>query len=352
MHYIELHYTKSLDTHSSILSAERMPANLTPQYHKAEQAYRAASTPHEELECLEIMLQEIPKHKGTDKLQADLKQKISRLKKEVSEAKTGGKRPGFRLPRQGAGRVVLIGPPNTGKSQLLASLTRAHPEVANYPFTTREPLPGMMPWEDIAVQLVDTPAITGDTYPPEVQSLIRGAELAVLLVDLGSDDGGQDLADLLSIVQASRTRLARDTHLDEDDIGVSYTGTILAFNKIDLPEGADRLQFFEDFFEVDLERAMISAATGAGLDSLKETLVRRLDVVRVYTKMPNKKEADFEKPYTLTRGGTIADLARLIHNDLAERLKFARVWGSTVHDATVVKGDYVLHDKDIVEIHS
>ena len=329
-----------------------MPANLTPQYHKAEQAYRNASTPQEELECLEIMLKEIPKHKGTDKLQADLKQKISRLKKDVAQAKPGGKRLGFRLPRQGAGRVVLIGPANAGKSQLLASLTRAHPEIADYPFTTREPQPGMMPWEDIAIQLVDTPAITRDVYAPEVQALIRGADWVILLADLGSDDGGQDLADVLHAVQQSRTRLARTTWLDEDDIGISFTGTILAFNKIDLPEAADRYQFFQEFIDVDFECVSISALTGAGLEQLKKLIFERLDVVRVYTKMPNKKDADYEKPYTLTRGGTIADLARLIHNDLAEQLKFARVWGSAVHDATTVKGDYVLHDRDVVEIHS
>lgn len=329
-----------------------MPANLTPQYLKAEEEYRRATTAEEEVACLQVMLKEIPKHKGTDKLQADLKQKISRLKKDVAQAKPGGKRPGFRLPRQGAGRVILIGPANAGKSQLLASLTRAHPEIADYPFTTREPQPGMMPWEDIAIQLVDTPAITRDVYAPEVQALIRGADWVILVADLGSDDGGQDLADLLYAVQQSRTRLARTTWLDEDDIGISYTGTILAFNKTDLPEAADRYQFFQEFIDVDFDCVSISALTGAGLEELKKLIFERLDVVRVYTKMPNKKEADYEKPYTLTRGGTIADLARLIHNDLAEQLKFARVWGSAVHDATTVKGDYVLHDRDVVEIHS
>ena len=166
-----------------------MPANLTPQYHKAEQAYRNASTPQEEIECLEIMLREIPKHKGTDKLQADLKQKIARLKKDAAHAKPSGKRSGFRLPKQGAGRVVLIGAPNSGKSQLLASLTRAQPAIGDYPFTTREPLPGMMAWEDIAIQLVDTPPITPDILDPQVQGLIRSSDIVALMIDLGSDDG-------------------------------------------------------------------------------------------------------------------------------------------------------------------
>jgi ribosome-interacting GTPase 1 len=329
-----------------------MPANLTQQYHKAEQAYRNASSPQEELECLEIMLREIPKHKGTDKLQADLKQKIARLKKDASQAKPGGKRAGFRLPKQGAGRVVLIGAPNAGKSQLLASLTRAQPAIGDYPFTTREPLPGMMPWEDVAIQLVDTPPITPDVFEPEVQSLIRSADIVALVVDLGSDDGGQEAAAVLDRVQATKSRLAKTTHLDPDDLGTSFTACVLIYNKSDLPEASDRLEFFREYLDADFERFVVSAKDKTGLDELRKRWFEMLDVIRVYTKLPTKKEADFEKPYTLPRGAALVDLARLIHNDLADNLKSARVWGTAVHEGTSVKGDYVLHDKDIVEIHA
>ena len=171
-----------------------MPANLTQQYLKAEQAYRRAASPQEELDCLQVMFKELPKHKGTDKLQSDLKQKISRLKDEIAKPKKGGGNRGFRLPRQGAGRVLIIGAPNAGKSQLLAALTSAKPEIAEYPFTTRAPQPGMMPWRDVHVQLIDTPPITADVFDPDVKSLIRGADLILLMLDLGSDDGGAPLA--------------------------------------------------------------------------------------------------------------------------------------------------------------
>jgi hypothetical protein len=328
-----------------------MPANLTQQYLKAEAEYRRASTPEEELEWLQVMLRELPKHKGTDKLNAELKQKISKTKKDVDHAKSVGKRSaGFKLPRQGAGRAVLIGGPNAGKSQLLRSLTRATPEVAPYPFTTHQPLPGMMPWEDVMVQLVDTPPITKDLFDPTTQGLIRGAELAVLMVDLGWDEGLDQLQELLAHLNSTKTRLAQEHFLDENDVGVSYTRTLLVPNKIDAAGAGDRLQLLHEFCPLDFPEYVVSAEHGQGLEELRNAIYAAMEVVRVYTKQPNKK-AELDRPYTIRRGGTLLDVAQLIHKDFAESLKFARVWGSAVHDGTTVKGDYVVHDKDVVELH-
>ncbi len=328
-----------------------MPANLTQQYLKAEQAYRRASSPQEELDCLQLMFKELPKHKGTDKLQSDLKQKISRAREELAKPKksTGGR--GFRLPRQGAGRTVIIGGPNTGKSQLLAALTSAHPEIAPYPFTTREPMPGMMPWKDVLVQLIDTPPITADIYDPDVQSLIRGADLVLLMLDLGDDEGGESLRDVWSQINRSRTRLGRETGIDEDDVGVTCTRAFLVDNKIDVPDAADRREFFAEYVTFELERFEISALEGTGIESLRDAIYQAMGVVRVYTKLPTKKEPDYDSPFTLPRGGTVLDLAELIHKDVAKNFKSARVWGAGVHDGTPVKGDHVLHDCDVVELH-
>ncbi len=329
-----------------------MPANLTQQYLKAEEAYRRASSPEEELECLQVMLRELPKHKGTDKLNAELKQKISKAKKELEAGKGKGKKSsGFKLLRQGAGRGVIIGGPNAGKSQLLRSLTRATPEVAPYPFTTREPIPGMMPWEDVFVQLVDTPPITADVFDPVTQGLIRGADLVLLLVDLGSDDGIDALQALLDHLNSTKTRLGKESSLDENDVGLSYTRTLLVPNKIDDPEAGERLQMLREFCPLDFPEFLISAQHGTGLEELRHAIYSALDVVRVYTKLPTHKEPDYNRPFTVRRGGTLMDVALLIHKDFAQNLKFARVWGSHVHDATTVKGDYVLYDKDVVELH-
>ncbi len=328
-----------------------MPANLTQQYLKAEAEYRRASTPEEELDCLQVMLRELPKHKGTDKLNAELKQKISKIKKELQQPQPKSKRGGLRIMRQGAGRAVIIGGPNAGKSQLLRSLTRATPEVAPYPFTTTEPTPGMMPWEDVMVQLIDTPPITADYFDPVTQGLIRGADLVLLMVDVGMDDGIDALQAVLDHLAATKTRLARRSSLDENDIGVSYTQTLLIPNKIDLAESDERLDWLHECCPLDLPEYPVSAAHGMGLETLRDAIYQPLDVVRVYTKLPTAKEPDYDRPFTIERGGTLMEIAELIHKDFAKNLKFARVWGSAVHDGTQVKGDYVLHDKDVVELH-
>jgi ribosome-interacting GTPase 1 len=329
-----------------------MPANLTPSYLKAEEEYRRATTPEEELECLQKMLQEIPKHKGTDHLQADLKSKVAKVKKELAAERTAGRKGrGFRIPRQGAGTVVILGGPNAGKSQLVARLTNATPEVAPYPFTTTTPAPAMMPYEDVAVQLVDTPPITDEYFDSNLYGVLRAADLALLMVDLGSDDGIEQCQAVLARLSQGRTRLAVKSCLDEHDVGLSYTQTFLVPNKIDLPEAAERLTLLHELLPLRFPEYVISAEHGRNLETLREAIYRALDVIRVYSKLPGAKEPDRDRPFTLKRGSTLLEMAGQVHKDFLEQLKFARVWGAAVHDGTQVKGDYVLHDKDVVELH-
>jgi len=329
-----------------------MAANLTPQYLKAEEQYRRASTTEDEFKALEIMLREMPKHKASEKLQSDLKQKISRAKKEIeTQKKTGPKAHSVRIPRHGAGTAILLGGPNAGKSQLLASLTRATPVVAEYPFSTHAPLPGMMPFEDVMVQLIDTPPITSEFLEPYLQGMIRSADVVVLVLDLAGDEGPEQCQQLIQRLAATKTRLARTSTLDEDDVGLSFTQTLLVANKIDAADAALRLEMFHELCPVDFPEYVVSAKERTGLAELATSIYRALDVIRVYTKLPKAKQADWERPFTLRRGSTLAEVAALVHKDFAEQLKFARVWGSQVHDASVAKGDYLLHDKDVVELH-
>ncbi|MDO4571317.1 MAG: 50S ribosome-binding GTPase [Planctomycetia bacterium] len=331
-----------------------MPANLTPIYLKAEQAYRQATSLEEELRCLQVMLQEIPKHKGTDHLQASLKAKIAKVKKEIETERSTGKKGGgggIRIPRQGAGTVIILGGPNAGKSQLLASMTRAAPKIAAHPFTTQLPQPGMMPWEDVLVQMIDTPPITLDYIESNSYGLIRSADLALLVLDLGDDDGVELCLNAWTKLQSTRTRLGTSSYLDEDDIGLSYTKAFLVPNKIDAPDATERLEIFHELADFHLEEYPVSALHLTGVETLRNAIYHSLDVIRVYTKLPTSKTPDMDRPFTLPNGSTLLDLAGLVHKDYAQNLKYARIWGSAVHDGTPMKGDYILNDKDIVELH-
>jgi ribosome-interacting GTPase 1 len=251
-----------------------MPANLPPQYLKAESEYRGSTTATERLEKLREMFRLLPKHKGTEKLQSDLKQKISRLKDEIEGGKAGGKKGGVshRVPHEGAGQVVLVGPPNAGKSALLAALTNAHPEVAAYPFTTRVPQPGIMMWRDVPVQLVDLPPVSTDFLEPWVPSVIRAADAALLVADLASDDVAEVLEVVLDRLAASHTELVGTLPHDIEDETVRHLRTILAAAKIDAPGARDRLEVIREWFEPRFPVVPISAKSGEGLERTASSL--------------------------------------------------------------------------------
>ena len=217
--------------------------------------------------------------------------------------------------------MVLIGGPNSGKSQFIAATTRATPEVAPYPFTTHEPAPAMMPVEDVLIQLIDTPPISADLFDPNLHGLIRSADMALLFVDLGNDDGIEQLQELLDRLAQTKTRLGRQSELDENDIGVSITKTLLVLNKADAEGFEERRQLLDEFCPTDFDSMVISAQRGDGLEELKTRVFRELDIVRVYTKAPSQKEPDYEKPFTIRRGGTLLDVAELIAFELGEALE-------------------------------
>jgi ribosome-interacting GTPase 1 len=328
-----------------------MAVNLTPQYHEAEQEYKRAQTAEDRLAALQKMWKEVPKHKASEKLQSDLKQKISATKEEIEQEKKAGKKGGvsYKIPKQGAGQYVLLGGPNAGKSQLVCRLTRATPEVAAYPFTTREPVPGMMAWEDVQVQLVDLPPITPDFMEGYVSSMVRAADAALLVIDLGDDDGPFAAESVVEQLAHKHTVLG-GTPADSEDVGTIHVRTLVAANKIDLPGAADRLEIVREMFGPRFAIHTVSAEHGTGLEDLRNALYQALDVIRVYTKKPGKP-ADMDAPFTIHRGGTLLDLAERIHRELPDKLKSARIWGTGVFDGQSVPRDHVLHDRDVVEIH-
>jgi uncharacterized protein len=330
-----------------------MAANLTPQYLEAEAEYKKAKTAEDRLACLKKMYQLLPKHKASEKLQADLKTKISEAKDEVERERKSPKKAGgvsHKIPKQGAGQVVVLGAPNAGKSRLLTRLTRATPEVAPYPFTTREPHVGMMDWEDARVQLIDTPPITADYLEGYLSSMVRSADAALLVVDLGDDDGPFAAEAVIAKLAETKTHLVGERPATIDDPSHEYVKALLAANKIDLPGAADRLEIVRELFGPRFPIHVLSAERGDGLEELRTAVYRFLNVIRVYTKQPGKPP-DLESPFTCPVGSTVVELAGLVHRDFAEKLKSARIWGTGVFDGQAVGREHVLHDKDVVELH-
>ncbi len=332
-----------------------MPANLPPQYVKAEEEMRRATAPAERLELLRELFRLLPKHKGTEKLQSDLKTRISRARDDLDAGKwAGGGRKGgvsHRVPRDGAGQVVLVGGPNAGKSALLAALTNARPEVAAYPFTTRAEGPGMMDWLDVRVQLVDLPPISEDFFEPWVPALIRSADAALLVVDLGSDDAIDAAEVALARLVEARVELVGDLPFDSEDESTRHVRTAIVANKVDAEGAADRLAILDEWAAGRFPIVEASAAGGGPLDAVRSTAYDLLGVIRVYTKVPGRP-IDRSHPFTIPSGGSALELAREVHRDLEQSLKFAKVWPSGGGDARTIKRDGELQDGDAVELHA
>jgi hypothetical protein len=327
-----------------------MPANLPPDYHAAEQRYREARTPAEKIEALEDMLRIMPKHKGTDRLQGDIKARIAKLRREP--AKKGAKRgPSYALHREGAGQVVLVGTPNTGKSSLVRSLTHASPEVGAYPFTTHEPVPGMMPFENVAIQLIDLPPLSDEHVEPWFFDVVRRADLFWIVVDGADPVTGID--DAQRLLRNGRIEIFPAGSAPPGDLHPGWTAkkAVVVATGLDREGAEDNLRAAEELLDRRWPIVPVSCATGEGLDVLRRVAFEALEIVRVYTKQPGKPP-DLGEPFTLPRGATIADLAERIHKDILHRLRFARIWGKGVFDGQTVQRDHVLSEGDVVEIHA
>ncbi|MDP2659824.1 MAG: TGS domain-containing protein [Dehalococcoidia bacterium] len=327
-----------------------MPANLPPQYFEAEKAYRQARTIPEKIEALGRMLAIMPKHKGTDKLHGELRSKIAKLTEELERGPRSGRRGDlYHVKKEGAGQAALAGIPNSGKSQLVASLTDATPKVGGYPCTTQIPLSGMMPFQNVLVQLVDMPALTDRDALPWLHGVLRNADLLVLVIDLAGDPL-EEVRVVLEALDGLGIRLASKSGGESSDGFHPPKPALLVGNKIDLdPQGGSLRRLvleYGDRFTV----AGVCALYGTGLEELREKIFQSMGIVRVYLKPPGH-EADLTDPLILRRGSTIDNVAESVHKDIRRHLKYAQVWGSGKFAGQRVHRTYVLEDADIVELH-
>jgi len=345
-----------------------MPANLTPEYRAAEASFRGARDPVERLEWLREMLRVIPKHKGTDHLQGDIKRRIRELSDELERPRKGGGRggPALVVRPEGAGQIALIGPPNTGKSSLHSRLTGSGAHIAAYPFTTQYPEPGMMPHEDIRFQLVDLPAVSPEHPVPWLASALQTADAALLVVALDDPACLEQVDAVHGVLREKRVHLsprwdpavetgpgqaAQAEPVDGDPFALRLP-TFLVANKADRLTAPDaELQAFLDVGGLTYPAVAVSVTTGEGLDRIGAWLFGHLGIARVYTKAPGRP-ATQNRPFVLRRGQTVEDVARLVHKDLARSLKYARVWGRSGFGGQHVGREHRLNDGDVVELHT
>ncbi len=344
-----------------------MAINATPQYKKAEDRYRAATSPADRVAALEEMFRLVPKHKASEKLQQQIKQKLKTAREEMQKGpKSGGSHGGahdiFNVPKQGAGQVVLLGAPNVGKSSILGALTHAKVEIAEFPFSTHAAIPGMAHHEDVPIQLVDMPPIMDGQGQPGMAQAYRRADAILIVIDLAAIELVDQFEQAVSFLKEHSLRPVStvsspdaDDDIESRDLDAMETAvfakrTIVVANKLDAPGAKENFDTLRELVETDLKMIPISTAKGDGLPEMMAALFGLLDVIRVYAKKPGKP-ADMASPFVLPVGSTVMDMAEHVHKEVAEKLKTARIWGGTVHDGQQVTGTHVLTDKNTVELH-
>jgi ribosome-interacting GTPase 1 len=327
-----------------------MPTNLPPEYFRAEQVFREAESTSAKIAALEEMMSTIPKHKGTDKLRAELRRKISKLKEDQQKKKGSGKHESeFHIEKEGAGRVVLIGSANVGKSSILASLTNATPVISEAPYSTWSPLPGMMLIDDVQIQLIDTPPLTKEQAQPELFDLVRSADLILIIVDLQATPF-QQLEDSLKLLNQHKIIPKQKESETREERRIQFVPVLVVVNKDDNDQCDDDFEVFKDLLEIRLPLVPISVKNQRNFEILKKRIFESLEIIRIYSKPPGK-DADLTKPFVIKKGTTLEEFAGKVHHDFQQKLKTARVWGKNVFDGQMVGKEHVLHDKDIVELH-
>jgi len=390
-----------------------MPANLPAEAKYKWREASQAKRPEEKIEKLQEFLSLVPKHKGTENLRAQVRRKIAVLRREIADKKrkragVGG--PRFFVEKEGDAQIVILGPTNVGRSSLLSLLTNAKVEVSNYPYTTKEPTPGMFQYQDLQFQMVEAPALMEGSADGGARGLLtltaaRNADGILLMIDLSRDPVEQlslisrelDKARILTRKPKARVEIERkymgaglkiivlgrllDCTLKDleqllkgygihdatikvqgeatiDDVedaifeGTVYRPALIIANKAEIPNAAEKIEQLKGFVGEETKILPVSCVAKSGLEKLGSEIFEMLDIIRVYTKEPNERFPS-KKPFTIRKGSTILDLAKRIHSDFYKQFSYAKVWSKRLRfSPQKVGGTFTLEDGDTVEIRT
>lgn len=333
-----------------------MPANLPPEYYDAQRRYSSASEPDEKLDALEDMLSLLPKHKGTDKIQADIRRRISDVKEEKKKKKKKQqqrkKQRSITIEREGSGQIMLLGPPNSGKTSILNEFSALDRKTGDYPFTTREPYPGMVQYKNVDIQLVDFPPLTTDYVPDWVNPLLRGSDGFAMVIDPTMDQCLEDLEEMLDILRDEKIIPSwRTSQLPPISAGTLVQPTVLIANKMDKENAEEKLDVLRELYQDDeFDPLLLSLETGEGKDKLLEEIWNLLGKIRVYSR-PEGGDPDYTSPYTIEEDSTVMEFARKVHRDFANNLQYAKVWNHPeAYEGQRVPRDHKLVDEEEVQL--
>ena len=308
--------------------------------------------------ALQEMLAIMPKHKGTDHLKAQLRSRLSRLMAELdggsSKGPSSGRTEPFSMPKEGGGRATMIGPTNVGKSLTLNRSTGARSRVGAYELSTQEPVPGMLNYQDVRIQFVDTPPISNPSTQGRLYGLLRNTDVFVVVVDLSMDSVGQADDVFTALGEWNFSMLGRDERPPDRNPWLDKP-TVVVGNKADIPGALDQFMLLEEAFGDRYPVVMASAEEEVGFDELSSEIFEALKVIRVYTKSPRVRVEDYDptEPLVLPIGATVIEAATQLHKELAQGLKYAVLWGdSGKFDGQHVGRTHELTDRDIIELHS
>jgi len=345
-----------------------MPVNAPVEYFKAEEKFLSARSRDEKIKYLEEMIRLLPKHKSSENVLRNLRKKLAKLRSQ--QEKKAVSKPKFVIKKEGAGQVCLMGLTNSGKSTLLKQLTNVDVEIANYAYTTKEPVVGMMRYEDVQIQLIEIPS----TFTNDVMSVVRNCDGIVFVLD-GEKNLDEQKQRLLEIMQNSKIKInekPKDIKIEKKTLGgieirggYRIRGSIDDVKQILLASGYSNCLVIVNE-NVDIEDIMdamdrslvyknavylVTKRKDIDFERIKEEIWSMLSLIRIYTKSPGKSPE--KNPITLPVGSCVRDAASMIHKDFLSRFKFARVWGKSVKfNSQKVGLDHVLADKDILEIHT